>query len=154
MNDRQKFEYTALAVGPRVRLLRQLAGMSLEDLAERSGLSVACISLVENQKRGTSLLTLIKLADALGGDPASLLTAMPEERVVKVRGSEIRRIREGIRAIERKELAQAVGVHYHTLYRIEQHDKPTTPNTLFRIAHALKVGPGCLVDAGERSSRT
>ncbi len=64
---------------------------------------------------------------------------------VKVNGLVIRRLREQ-RGIERRELAQSVGVGSHRIYEIEVKDQRTTPTTLRRIAAALSVLPDQLVD--------
>jgi len=53
-------------VGAKVRTLRQRRGLSLRELAERSTLSVNTISLVERGLMAPSVVTLQKLATALG----------------------------------------------------------------------------------------
>ncbi len=53
-------------VGGKVRTLRQRRGLSLRELAERSTLSVNTISLVERGLMAPSVVTLHKLATALG----------------------------------------------------------------------------------------
>lgn len=64
-------------------------------------------------------------------------------RGVLVDGGEIRRLREEA-AYERRELADLVGIDYHTLYRIETGKLNTSMVTLRRIALALKVSPSHL----------
>jgi len=53
-------------VGAKVRTLRQRRGLSLRELAERSTLSVNTISLLERGLMAPSIVTLQKLAMALG----------------------------------------------------------------------------------------
>lgn len=52
---------------------RQLAGYSLVELQERSGVNESMISKLENLKRGAQGRTIRKLADALGVTPADLV---------------------------------------------------------------------------------
>lgn len=51
--------------------------MTLEDLAETSGVSVSTISQIENRKQGYTQNTLNALADALGCEPGDLLSVTP-----------------------------------------------------------------------------
>ena len=52
-------------VGQRIKSLRGEKGLSLRDLAEKSGLSANTISLIENEKNSPTLSTLQCLAQAL-----------------------------------------------------------------------------------------
>lgn len=56
------------AFGERVRLLRAAAGLSQEELAERSSLHRTYISSVERGRRNISLANIYSIADALGID--------------------------------------------------------------------------------------
>ncbi|MBX3603619.1 MAG: helix-turn-helix transcriptional regulator [Piscinibacter sp.] len=56
----------------RVRALRDAAGLSLEALAERSGVSRSAISLIERGRSSPTAVVLDKLAAALGVTLASL----------------------------------------------------------------------------------
>ncbi|MDQ6527188.1 cupin domain-containing protein [Nocardioides sp. LHD-245] len=55
-----------LAVGPRIRALREAAGLSLRKLASLTGLSVGFLSQVENGQSSIALSTLHNVAAALG----------------------------------------------------------------------------------------
>lgn len=57
----------------RVREIREQRGLTLEQLAEKAEISVSQISKIENNKRGWSVASLGKLADALGVKVADLL---------------------------------------------------------------------------------
>lgn len=57
---------SSIDVGTRLRVLRAGAGMSIRALAERSGLNVNTLSLIENGKTSPSVSTLQQLAGALG----------------------------------------------------------------------------------------
>jgi len=54
-----------LQVGHRVRELRTRHGLSLRALADRSGLNINTLSLIENGKSSPSVSTLQQLAQAL-----------------------------------------------------------------------------------------
>lgn len=62
-------------IAQRVRQLRLERGWSQPELARRSSLSNAMVSMVERGERTPSLDALASLAGALDADPAVLLTA-------------------------------------------------------------------------------
>jgi len=53
-------------VGQRMRQLRKERGLSIKELAEKSGLAVNTLSLIENQKTSPSVTTLEATAKAMG----------------------------------------------------------------------------------------
>lgn len=55
-----------------IKQLRNMHCMSLEKLAEESGMSTSAISLIENNKRAPSLATLSSIAGVLGNTPVNL----------------------------------------------------------------------------------
>ena len=57
--------FKAISVGRRLRELRVEKGFSIKSLAEKSGLAVNTLSLIENQKSSPSVNTLEQLAIAL-----------------------------------------------------------------------------------------
>lgn len=62
--------------GVRVRAQRQALGLSQEGLAEKADLHWSYVGQVErgkHAKNGVGLLAILKLADALGLDPAELV---------------------------------------------------------------------------------
>lgn len=61
-------------LGERLRQLRKGSGMTLRDLAERSGLSVGMLSQIENGAADPSLGSLRKLASVFDADVATLFT--------------------------------------------------------------------------------
>ncbi|GAA4775515.1 cupin domain-containing protein [Actinomycetospora chlora] len=74
------------AIGPKVRDLRQRAGLSLQQLARRADVSAAAIHKVERGDMVPTITTLLKLADALerpighfvGDDgPAAVASVVP-----------------------------------------------------------------------------
>ncbi|MER6368675.1 helix-turn-helix transcriptional regulator [Streptomyces mirabilis] len=56
-----------------LRRLREDRGLTLEDLASRSGLSFRGIVYIEHGRRNPSLITLLNLARGLQAEPSSLL---------------------------------------------------------------------------------
>lgn len=54
------------SVGEKIKQIRELKKVSLEEMAERSGMDIALISKIEEEKNVPSLAPLIKIARALG----------------------------------------------------------------------------------------
>ena len=73
-------------IGGRIRALRKSHGLSLEALADASGVALATLSRLENNKHGGTLTTHRKIADALGLPLADLYRdlSFSEERVAQV----------------------------------------------------------------------
>ncbi|MBO7316011.1 MAG: helix-turn-helix transcriptional regulator, partial [Paludibacteraceae bacterium] len=57
---------TEKKVGSKIKSLRESRGVSLEELSEKSGISIAQIELIESDANFPSLAPLIKIARALG----------------------------------------------------------------------------------------
>jgi transcriptional regulator with XRE-family HTH domain len=65
------------ASGHVIRLLRearQERGVSMNDLAQRSGLSQSMISLIERDLRNPTLDTLLRVSEALGVDLGMIIS--------------------------------------------------------------------------------
>ena len=56
---------SALAVGARLRTVRELAGMSQRELAKRAGVTNATISLIEQESHAPSLASLHRILNAI-----------------------------------------------------------------------------------------
>jgi len=82
---------TLAAIGGRIRELRQLRGLTLQALADASGLSTSMLSLVERGRASPSIGSLIVIASARGVTMSDLLVqgADAEEKIV-VRAAEAR----------------------------------------------------------------
>jgi transcriptional regulator with XRE-family HTH domain len=80
---------TLATIGLRVRELRTLREMTLQDLADASGLSVSMLSLVERGRASPSIGSLMVIAGALSVTMSDLIAVEPtaEDRIV-VRASE------------------------------------------------------------------
>lgn len=62
-----------MSLGTEVRRRRVSLGLTLDDLAERSGLSPHYLSTLENGRRDPHVSTLVAIAKALRIEPAELL---------------------------------------------------------------------------------
>jgi predicted transcriptional regulator/transcriptional regulator with XRE-family HTH domain len=69
-----------ITVGRRLRHLRRAAGLTLDDVAGRAGLSPSALSMIENGKREPRLSALPALAAAVGTTIADLLAPAPPSR--------------------------------------------------------------------------
>jgi transcriptional regulator with XRE-family HTH domain len=78
----------ALAVGPRVRALREGMDLSLRDLAERSGVSAPMLSQVERGETSPTLAVAAKIAAGLELSLSQLLRLDEGDGVVVVRAHE------------------------------------------------------------------
>jgi transcriptional regulator with XRE-family HTH domain len=72
--------FKPVAVGQRLREYRTERGYSIKELAERSGLAVNTLSLIENQKSSPSVNTLAQCAKALGIPLANLFEPLNTTR--------------------------------------------------------------------------
>jgi transcriptional regulator with XRE-family HTH domain len=105
---------TLAAIGFRIRELRQLRGLTLQELANVSGLSTSMLSLVERGRASPSIGSLIVIASALGVTMSDLLVngADSEEKIV-VRASEARKVETAqhvVRRLLREDRSRGVSV--------------------------------------------
>jgi transcriptional regulator with XRE-family HTH domain len=70
------FHPALIEFGGRVRAIRERAGYSQEGFAERTGLHRTYVGSVERGERNVSLRNIIRLAEALGVDPAQLVKGL------------------------------------------------------------------------------
>ena len=105
---------TLAAIGFRIRELRQSRGLTLQELADVSGLSTSMLSLVERGRASPSIGSLIVIASALGVAMSDLLVngADSEEKIV-VRASEARIVETAqhvVRRLMREDRSRGVSV--------------------------------------------
>lgn len=67
-----------LSLGMQIRRHREARGYSLEELAERSGLSFRGLIYIEHGQRNPSVLTLVDIAVALDVAPGELINHLGE----------------------------------------------------------------------------
>jgi transcriptional regulator with XRE-family HTH domain len=78
-------------VGDRIRQLRESRGVSLQQLADRTGFSAALLAQIENRMTSPSLGTLVKIANAFEVSVSSFIGGT-EEREFSIVRREDRRI--------------------------------------------------------------
>ena len=88
------------AVGGRVRALRDSMGLSLRDLAERTGVSAPMLSQVERGETSPTLATAGRIAAGLDLSLSQLLRLDESEHVVVVRQGDGRARRRGGHSVE------------------------------------------------------
>ena len=64
----------AVIVGANIRRLRKAKGLTQEQLAHESGVAMRYVAGVERGEENPSLKFLVKIAEALGAEPALLLS--------------------------------------------------------------------------------
>ncbi|MEU6145241.1 helix-turn-helix transcriptional regulator [Streptomyces sp. NPDC047081] len=69
-----------LSLGMQIRRHREERGYSLEELAERSGLSFRGLIYIEHGQRNPSVLTLVDIAVALDVAPGELINHLVDDR--------------------------------------------------------------------------
>lgn len=79
----------AATFGSRVRARRVELGLSQESLAPRCGVHWTFIGQVERGQRNLSFHNILRLADGLGIDPATLMTGLELDRPDGDRSAEI-----------------------------------------------------------------
>lgn len=68
----------ASVFGQRLTLDRRAAGLTRNDLSDRTGISVPYVARIEGGRANPTLDTMVKLADAVGGDLANMLRPAPD----------------------------------------------------------------------------
>jgi XRE family transcriptional regulator, regulator of sulfur utilization len=91
---------TQSIVGPRVRALREAAGLSLRDLAERTGVSAPMLSQVERGETSPTLAVAEKIATGLELTLSQLLRIDENGHVVITRVTDRRRRRRRGHSVE------------------------------------------------------
>jgi len=71
-------------IGEKIRLLRQAQGLSLDKLADRSGVSAAAIHKIERNAMVPTITILMKLARALDRSVSYLVEEEPDEPPVAI----------------------------------------------------------------------
>ena len=86
--------YKPVAVGKRLRELRTGSGYSIKSLAEKSGLAVNTLSLIENEKTSPSVNTLKQLAIALEVPLTTFFeSSKPKPRIILTQSGHRRKMR-------------------------------------------------------------
>lgn len=123
-----------IAVGEKVRLVRQEKKLSLEEMATKTGLSISYLSEIERGVARPSLSAIRKIAAALDVSPAVFLGT------VNSIGMRLRSLREE-KGLSQAQLAARAGVTAGMIGQIEQGKVQPSLKTLENIAAALGVTP-------------
>ncbi len=84
---------TLRLIGKRIREMRKIRAMTLQQLAESSGISASMLSLVERGLASPSIGSLIVVTEALGKSMSELLATDDHSLALVVRGSEVQPVR-------------------------------------------------------------
>jgi transcriptional regulator with XRE-family HTH domain len=98
------------SIGPKVRQLRRQKNLSLQQLAERAGLSAAAIHKIERNGMVPTITTLMKLAAALNRSVAYFVDEELAEPAVLIRSDERKQV---FTSKERLDLAAISGPYGH-----------------------------------------
>lgn len=112
-----------LPLGHRIQLLRRRCGMSLRQLAARSGVAAGMISYVERGQTSPSLATLQKLLAALGSDLGSFFATQASD----VQGPVF--AREQMQVVSDRERTYTMLLTRRPGIRLEMFDEELRPST-------------------------
>jgi XRE family transcriptional regulator, regulator of sulfur utilization len=115
-----------IAIGRRVKALRRQRQLSLEALADRSGVSVSMLSTVERGQKVPSILVMSQIATALDTSIGRLVDEEKKPRVIVMR------------AADRRVITDAAGMERRSL-------SPVLPGIEFELVR-ITLAPG--VNAG------
>ena len=103
------------AIGRRLRALRQQRQLSLETLAERSGVSVSMLSTVERGQKVPSILVMGQIATALDTSIGRLVGEQVLPRAIVIRAADQRVVKDPV-GIERRSLSPVLpGIEFELL---------------------------------------
>ncbi len=125
---------TGLALGEKIRIIRNENNMSLQELAEKVGISLSYLSEIERGTVYPALNTLKRLAEGLGIPVSSL---MGHEGTL---GHKLRSLREEY-GLTQAQLANLAGVTAGLIGQIEQGKVQPSLKTLEKLAEVMGVSP-------------
>ncbi len=131
-------------VGERLHAIRRGRGLSLDELAELTGVSKGTLSQIETGGTNPTLGVLWRISDGLGMPFASLLGEGTRERATLVRKGEATPIRSASGALESRPLTPE-----RSLGNVEVYELRLAPRTVHESeAHAPGTREGLIVLAG------
>ncbi len=125
---------TGLKLGEKIRIIRNEKGLSLQELADKAGISLSYLSEIERGTVYPALNTLKRLAAALGVSTSSI---MGNEGTL---GHRLRSLREEY-GLTQAQLANLAGVTAGLIGQIEQGKVQPSLKTLEKIADVMGVSP-------------
>ncbi len=147
-----KYAYTRRTIARRIIQLRELKGMSQEQLANASFLSLATLVELESSTslKDISLCSLYVIAQELTVDiknlfvPGMIFQPSPYYGSCKGLYCEISKSvidKRQLRRLSAPQLGFDAGVHVKVIMEIERIARPVSLKQLIKISHALKIGP-------------
>lgn len=113
----EETEKTFALIGQQIRKVRQRRRMTIQQLADASGLSASMLSLVERGLTSPSLLSLTAIGRTLGITLAEMMSGQlnePEEAVMRLESMPLLKTPDGIlRRILRQDRARGVTITYN-----------------------------------------
>lgn len=142
-----------MTLGERIKMLRQKAGLTQEELAKEIGYSTkTSISKIENDVLDINQSTTVALARALKTTPSVIMGWEEPEELITQQSSSGSGVGERIHArreslgITVDELAEILGKNRATIYRYESNDIENLPvSIIVPLANALRCSPAYLM---------
>jgi len=125
---------TGLSLGDKIRLMRGEKNQSLQDLANKAGISLSYLSEIERGTVYPALNTLKRVAEGLGVSPSAL---MGQEGSL---GHKLKALREEY-GLTQAQLANLAGVTAGLIGQIEQGKVQPSLKTLEKLAEVMGVSP-------------
>lgn len=161
-----------MTIGKRIKMLRENAGLTQKELAQKSGTAVGTIQQYEYGKRQPRLEQILKIASALNADPADLVhettTQSPDcSKNLTQCGNEekLKRIyvlfesktsncikNERLNAgLKQEELATQLGVPVSTIEKWETGTELPKIEDVTKMAKLYNIPASCLIGKDQRS---
>ena len=128
-------------LGNRIRAFRRERGLTLGQLAQKSGISASYLSTIERGLKKPSIPSLKQISEALYVSPALLVRSEDE----KFTGEKLRFLREG-RGLTREELAELSDLPVSQIEKFENGESVPDYEQLDILAGALNLTVGCFVE--------
>jgi transcriptional regulator with XRE-family HTH domain len=144
-----------IALGQAVRQLREERQLSPSEFAEAASIAQASLEALEAGRFDPPFDVLLALAGALGVELADLVfyvEGLDAHAANVAFGQRLRTLRTQ-RGISHARLARRTGVHVTAFARLESGDREPRLATILRIARALGVQPGALLDEPEHGKQ-
>ncbi|WP_031516592.1 helix-turn-helix domain-containing protein [Desulfofalx alkaliphila] len=125
---------TGLALGEKIRIIRNEKDMSLQELADKVGISLSYLSEIERGTVYPALNTLKRVAEGLGVPPTAL---MGHEGTL---GHKLKALREEY-GLTQAQLANLAGVTAGLIGQIEQGKVQPSLKTLEKLSEVMGVSP-------------
>lgn len=125
---------TGLALGEKIRIIRNEKNLSLQELADKVGISLSYLSEIERGTVYPALNTLKRVADGLDIPPSAL---MGHEGTL---GHKLKALREEY-GLTQAQLANLAGVTAGLIGQIEQGKVQPSLKTLEKLAEVMGVSP-------------